>query len=92
MVWVLQLQNNEVSALGLNAVEGYHAGSVRQQLIQNRLVSVPGLGGMTVEVFALVSSVPAYRRWRPSCASAAKYQERPWCAELGSYSGSVPSS
>ena len=55
IIWKTQLQTNEVSALGLTAAEGYHAGAIRQQLIQQRLSSVPGLSGMTVQVFALVS-------------------------------------
>ena len=62
IIWKTQLQTNEVSALGLNAAEGYHAGAIRQQLIQQRLSAVPGLG-MNVQTLALVrgagSSYPA---------------------------------
>ena len=54
IIWKTQLQTNEVSALGLTAAEGYHAGAIRQQLIQQRLSTVPGLS-MSVQVLALVS-------------------------------------
>ena len=51
-----QLQTNEVSALGLDAAEGYHAGAIRQQLIQQRKTAVSGLG-ISVQALALVSDV-----------------------------------
>ena len=53
-----------MSGLGLTAVEGYHAGSVRQQLIQQLTANVPGLG-MNVETFALVRFIATY--WQVRC-------------------------